>query len=29
MPCPLCNTADPPEMPPGFKIDTDENRSRH
>jgi hypothetical protein len=22
-PCPLCNKDDPPEMPPGFKVDTD------
>jgi hypothetical protein len=29
MPCPICNTGDPPEIPPGFKVDTDENGSRH
>jgi len=32
MPCPICNPSDeqsPPKMPPGFKVDTDKNGSRH
>ena len=32
MPCPLCNAADaenPPRLPAGMKVDTDENGSRH
>jgi hypothetical protein len=27
MPCPSCNQSDPPRMPPGFKIDVDEEGS--
>jgi hypothetical protein len=29
MPCPICNTAEPPQMPDGFKADLDEDGSRH
>jgi hypothetical protein len=32
MPCPICNPADgvsEPEMPPGFKVDTDKKGWRH
>jgi hypothetical protein len=27
--CPICNKAEPPRLPSGFKIDSDENGRRH
>jgi hypothetical protein len=29
MPRPICNTDDPPELPLGFTVDADKDRSRH
>jgi hypothetical protein len=29
MPCEVCNIAEPPEMPEGFKVDADKGGSRH
>jgi hypothetical protein len=29
MPCPVCNTDELPEMPNGFKTETDKNGTRH